>query len=105
MGLLTQASVATDGSKFNAVNKIASPGTDRSGFGIEVHPGQKRGRCEVIIVGAPAQILAFAQQKPNNDPQYWYAHMLVVVLVTQNSFGAFHHGQIDRTSGSTPDLR
>ena len=31
---------------------------------IEVRPGQKRGRCEVIIVGALAQILAFAQQKP-----------------------------------------
>ena len=30
---------------------------------IEVHPGQMRGRCEVIIVGALAQILAFAQQK------------------------------------------
>jgi hypothetical protein len=30
---------------------------------IEVHPGQERGRCEVIIVGALAQILAFAQQK------------------------------------------
>jgi site-specific DNA recombinase len=30
---------------------------------IEVHPGQKRGRCEVIVVGALAQILAFAQQK------------------------------------------
>ena len=32
---------------------------------IEVHPGQERGRCEVIIVGALAQILAFAQQKNN----------------------------------------
>jgi len=32
---------------------------------IEVHPGQERGHCEVIIVGALAQILAFAQQKNN----------------------------------------
>ena len=32
---------------------------------IEVHPGQERGNCEVIIVGALAQILAFAQQKNN----------------------------------------
>ena len=30
---------------------------------IEIHPGQERGHCEVIIVGALAQILAFAQQK------------------------------------------
>jgi hypothetical protein len=30
---------------------------------IEVRPGQERGHCEVIIVGALAQILAFAQQK------------------------------------------
>jgi site-specific DNA recombinase len=30
---------------------------------IEVHPGQRRGRCEVIVVGALGQILAFAQQK------------------------------------------
>ena len=30
---------------------------------IEVHPGQKRGHCDVIIVGALAKILAFAQQK------------------------------------------
>jgi site-specific DNA recombinase len=30
---------------------------------IEVYPGQERGQCEVIIVGALAQILAFAQQK------------------------------------------
>ena len=30
---------------------------------IEVHPGQMRGRCEVIVVGALAQVLAFAQQK------------------------------------------
>jgi site-specific DNA recombinase len=30
---------------------------------IEVHPGPKRGHCEVMIVGALAQILAFAQQK------------------------------------------
>jgi hypothetical protein len=30
---------------------------------IEVHPGQERGHCEVVIVGALAQILAFAQQK------------------------------------------
>jgi site-specific DNA recombinase len=30
---------------------------------IEVHPAQERGHCKVIIVGALAQILAFAQQK------------------------------------------
>jgi site-specific DNA recombinase len=30
---------------------------------IEVRPGQERGHCEVSIVGALAQILAFAQQK------------------------------------------
>jgi hypothetical protein len=30
---------------------------------IEVHPGQMRGRCQVIVVGALAQVLAFAQQK------------------------------------------
>jgi len=30
---------------------------------IEVHPGPDRGHCEVIIVGALAQILAFARQK------------------------------------------
>jgi site-specific DNA recombinase len=30
---------------------------------MEVRPGQERGHCEVIIVGALAQILAFAQQK------------------------------------------
>ena len=30
---------------------------------IEVHPGRARGHCEVIIVGALAQILAFTQQK------------------------------------------
>jgi hypothetical protein len=30
---------------------------------IEIHPGQKRGVCEVILVGALAQILAFARQK------------------------------------------
>jgi site-specific DNA recombinase len=30
---------------------------------IDVHPGQKRGRCEVLLVGALAQILAFADQK------------------------------------------
>jgi hypothetical protein len=30
---------------------------------IEVHPGRERGQCEVMIVGALAQILAFAQQK------------------------------------------
>jgi site-specific DNA recombinase len=30
---------------------------------IEVRPGQMRGQCEVIIVGALAQVLAFAQQK------------------------------------------
>jgi hypothetical protein len=41
-----------------AVESIRSP-INR----IEVHPGQERGRCEVIIVGALAQILAFAQQK------------------------------------------
>jgi site-specific DNA recombinase len=30
---------------------------------IEVHPRQERGRCDVVVVGALAQILAFAQQK------------------------------------------
>jgi site-specific DNA recombinase len=30
---------------------------------IEVHPGQPLGRCEVMIVGALAQIIAFAHQK------------------------------------------
>jgi hypothetical protein len=30
---------------------------------IEVHPGQERGRCEVMIVGALAQIIGFAHQK------------------------------------------
>jgi hypothetical protein len=30
---------------------------------IEVRPGHERGHCEVIIVGALAQILAFEQQK------------------------------------------
>ena len=30
---------------------------------IEIQPGKERGHCEVIIVGALAQILAFAQQK------------------------------------------
>jgi len=30
---------------------------------IEVHPGQERGHCEVIIVAALAQIIAFAQKK------------------------------------------
>jgi len=30
---------------------------------IEVYPRQERGQCEVILVGALAQILAFAQQK------------------------------------------
>jgi site-specific DNA recombinase len=30
---------------------------------IEIHPGQKRGHCEVIIVGALAHIPALAQQK------------------------------------------
>ena len=30
---------------------------------IEIHPGQQRGHCEVTLVGALAQILAFAQQK------------------------------------------
>jgi site-specific DNA recombinase len=28
---------------------------------IEVQPGQKRGHCEIVVVGALAQILAFAQ--------------------------------------------
>jgi hypothetical protein len=35
---------------------------------IEVHPGKERGHCEVIIVGALAQILAFAQQKTTAAP-------------------------------------
>jgi site-specific DNA recombinase len=30
---------------------------------IEIHPGQERGHCDVMIVGALAQIVAFAQQK------------------------------------------
>jgi site-specific DNA recombinase len=30
---------------------------------IEIHPGQRRGQCEILLVGALAQILAFAQQK------------------------------------------
>jgi len=30
---------------------------------IEVTPGQKRGQCEVVVVGALAQVLSFAQQK------------------------------------------
>jgi site-specific DNA recombinase len=30
---------------------------------IEIHPGEERGHCEVLIVGALAQIIAFAQQK------------------------------------------
>jgi len=30
---------------------------------IEVHAGQKRGKPDVILVGALAQILAFTQQK------------------------------------------
>ena len=30
---------------------------------IEIHPGKERGHCEVVVVGALAQILAFAQQK------------------------------------------
>jgi site-specific DNA recombinase len=30
---------------------------------IEIIPGQKRGQCEIVVVGALAQFLAFAQQK------------------------------------------
>jgi hypothetical protein len=30
---------------------------------IEVSPGQERGHCDVVVVGALAQFLAFAQQK------------------------------------------
>jgi site-specific DNA recombinase len=30
---------------------------------IEIHPGEKRGQCDVILVGALAQILAYAQHK------------------------------------------
>ncbi len=30
---------------------------------IEVHPGQERGQCDVVVVGALAHFLAFAQQK------------------------------------------
>jgi hypothetical protein len=30
---------------------------------IEVHPGKERGHCDVVVVGALAQFLAFAQQK------------------------------------------
>ena len=29
---------------------------------IEVHPDHKRGKCKVVLVGALAQILSFAQQ-------------------------------------------
>jgi len=32
---------------------------------IDVHPGEKRGECDVILVGALARILAFTQQKTN----------------------------------------
>ena len=35
---------------------------------IEIHPGQQRGHCEIIIVAALAQILAFAQQKTTAAP-------------------------------------
>jgi hypothetical protein len=35
---------------------------------IEVHPGRKRGHCELVIVGAFAQILAFAQKKRTAGP-------------------------------------
>ena len=35
---------------------------------IDVHPGAERGRCEVIIVGALAQILAFTQQQTTAVP-------------------------------------
>jgi integrase len=30
---------------------------------IEVHPGKERGHCDVLLVGALAQIIAFGQQK------------------------------------------
>jgi site-specific DNA recombinase len=30
---------------------------------IEIHPSQKRGQCEILLVGTLARILAFAQQK------------------------------------------
>jgi hypothetical protein len=36
---------------------------------IEVHPGKERGHCEVLIVGALAQIIAFAQQKRPPPPR------------------------------------
>jgi hypothetical protein len=35
---------------------------------IEVHPGPARVRCEVAVVGALAQILAFAQQESGGSP-------------------------------------
>jgi hypothetical protein len=35
---------------------------------IDVHPGAERGRCEVIIVGALAHILAFTQQQTTAVP-------------------------------------
>jgi site-specific DNA recombinase len=42
---------------------------------IEVHPGRKRGHCELAIVGALAQILAFAQKRrtagPSRDGGRW----------------------------------
>ena len=30
---------------------------------IEVYPGEKRGHCDVVLVGAMVQILAYAQHK------------------------------------------
>ena len=35
---------------------------------IEIHPGRQRGECEVLLVGALAQILAFTQQKRPPPP-------------------------------------
>jgi hypothetical protein len=34
---------------------------------IEIIPGKKRGQCEIVVVGALAQYLAFAQQKTTAD--------------------------------------
>ena len=33
---------------------------------IEIRPGSQRGRCEVVVVGALAEILAFVQERTSN---------------------------------------
>src|SRR4029078_4590292 len=35
---------------------------------IEIHPGEKRGQCDVLLVGALAHILDFAQKKGTAAP-------------------------------------